>query len=79
MVRARKNIGAFVGVAVAGAITVLALGSVTMGNVHLQLAGLDVSVENQIERGLIIKIDGAECPGAGCPAFALDWDLARRG
>ncbi len=79
MTRARKGTGVVIGAAIAATTLALAVGSVMTGDVHMSLAGLDVSVQNHAERGLVVQVDGADCPGKGCPAFALDWKLARQG
>lgn len=79
MAQASKGTGLLFGIAASCALFTMAAATIVTGDVRMQLAGLDVSISNQSERGFIVKIDGAECPGAACPAFALDWKLAGRG
>lgn len=58
---------------------ILAVGTVAAGDLRIQTVGLDVSLKSRTEQGFVINIAGAECPGAGCPLFALNWSLAKRG
>lgn len=78
MTQRQSRIGIITGVTAACAVFTLAAASVTAGDLQIQAAGLDVSLSTHTENGFVVKIDGAECPGAGCPAFALNWSLPNR-
>ncbi len=67
--------GLIIGTGIALSVLAISVASILTGDVHIRLAGLDVKIQNQTERGVVVLIDGAECPGKGCPAFALDWKL----
>ena len=67
------------GMFVMGAAIVLTAAAVLSGRFHVQAAGLDVTMGTHIDRGFVVQIDGADCPGAGCPALALNWSIAKRG
>lgn len=63
-------------------VAILAFGTVGLSQaseVNIQIAGLDVSIANEDNKGFTIEVNGAQCPGAGCPAIALDWSPAKRG
>ena len=79
MTKEQKGMSVYLGIGAACALALAAAGTVATGDVRLQLAGLDVNISSHTERGFVVKIDGAECPGAGCPAFALDWKLTAQG
>ena len=79
MAQVKAKSGFIIGTGIALSVLAIAAASVMTGDVHLRLAGLDVKIQNQTERGLVVLIDGAECPGSGCPAIALDWKLVRQG
>ncbi|MAK59674.1 MAG: hypothetical protein CMK09_01725 [Ponticaulis sp.] len=57
----------------------LAVISVAAGELRVQAGGLNVSLMTRAEQGFVIKVDGADCPGAGCPAFALNWSMTKNG
>ena len=79
MAQASRGMGLMIGSIASCALVAIAAASVLTGDLNLQFAGIQVNVSNQTERGFVVMIDGGECPGAGCPAFAFDWKLARQG
>lgn len=79
MKKVEKGTGVLVGGVLALTFMGMAFVSVLSGDVRFHLAGLDVTVRNQAETGLVIQIDSADCPGKGCPAFALNWIGSERG
>ena len=79
MTKKQEKTGVIIGLAVTGGIMLLTAASVLAGDLRIQTAGLDVSLKSTAQRGFVVQIDGADCPGAGCPAFALNWSLTRQG
>ncbi|MAP94466.1 MAG: hypothetical protein CMK07_05890 [Ponticaulis sp.] len=79
MTQRQAHIGIITSLGIAFGVLAIATASVMAGDLRVQAAGLDVTLSSKAERGFVIKIDGADCPGAGCPAFALNWSLAKRG
>lgn len=41
-------------------------------DINFKLAGLDISIQNQSGRGVVVRLNGPECPRRACAAFALD-------
>ncbi|MDF1679901.1 hypothetical protein [Ponticaulis sp.] len=79
MFTGRSSNGTMTGMFIMGAAIVLTAAAVLSGRFHVQAAGLDVTMGTHIDRGFVVQIDGLDCPGADCPAFAFDWSLATRG
>lgn len=79
MAQVQKRMGVFIASGLSVAVLGLAAVSVMTGDITLRFAGVHVQMKNDTERGVVIKIEGAECPGKGCPAFALDWKASRTG
>ena len=79
MKQRKAHYGFLIGAIASSTALILAVGSVAAGDLRIQTAGLDVSMTARTERGFVINIAGAECPGAGCPMFALNWSLPKRG
>ncbi|WP_293612417.1 hypothetical protein [Ponticaulis sp.] len=66
-------IGAFAGAALLTATAA----TVVTGDLNIQAAGLNVTMGARTETGFVVNIDGIDCPGSDCPAFALNWTLNR--
>ena len=79
MTQRKTNMGFVTSISAAGAVLVLVTASILAGDLRIQAAGLDVSMTARADHGFVVKIDGADCPGAGCPAFALNWKMANQG
>lgn len=75
----QTHIGLYTALIATSGMVALAVVSVVAGELRIQAGGMDVSLMTRAEQGIVINIDGADCPGAGCPAFALNWSLAKNG
>ncbi|MAT36207.1 MAG: hypothetical protein CMK06_13880 [Ponticaulis sp.] len=79
MAQKHATFGLATGLAITTGLAVMVTASVMAGDLNIQAAGLDVSLSTQSDRGFVVQIDGADCPGAGCPALALNWSMTKRG
>lgn len=79
MAHLQKRTGWVAATGLSFVLATLAVGSILTGDVQLRFAGVDVKVKNHADRGLVINIEGAECPGKDCPVIALDWKAGRKG
>lgn len=79
MIMGRSSTGTKTGVLVMGTAFVLTIAAVLSGQLHVQTAGLDVTMGPHAERGFVVQIDGLECPGKDCPVFAFDWTFSLQG
>lgn len=79
MFMGRSTTGTKTGMFVMAAALVFTAAAVLSGRLHVQTAGLDVTMGTHADRGFVVQIDGMECPGADCPAFAFDWSFALLG
>lgn len=79
MAQLRKGTGIWMASGVTLAAITLAVMTTMAGDVNLRFAGVEIQMQKHSERGLVINIEGVECPGTDCPAFALDWNTSARG
>tara|TARA_Y100000052_G_scaffold27564_1_gene36485 strand:+ start:24189 stop:24428 length:240 start_codon:yes stop_codon:yes gene_type:complete len=75
----QTHFGLYAALVATSGMVALAVISVAAGELRVQAGGLNVSLMTRAEQGFVIKVDGADCPGAGCPAFALNWSMTKNG
>ena len=56
-----------------------AAGATLAGDITVQAGGVEITVGQSSEQGIVMTIQGANCPGTSCQGLALNWDALKRG